>query len=283
MAVNWGKFTLKQILSQNYPPVFWTWAGWNDRGRIPPAPLPVLNWIKKHGAIPRIWYLRYYVHKGLKPPVFIPKPGPVPIPQHPLSEIFQWAMLCADDPASAINVKSHYRFFLTADPAYDPGAYTVDRIRERHALGAWCNPLQVSRERMSEFIHKYRIDPDAVLGQGENHLEFEQSRKDGYTAMVGVLSSLYSTQKDFIRDHRILWLEEDYWNVQPWLQLNFENLPVVATVKGTYNGKEDSPTYGSYKGPQDYIAAHRWNPGDGAYHAAGPADFNRNQDYALFP
>lgn len=288
MAIDWGNFTLKQILGKKYPPEFWIWAGWVDRGRKWPRPVQVTKWISAHGPVPKVWYLRYYVHKGLKPPVFHPPPVPVPPPvppATPLVEIYKKAVVCAQDPLSAMTIPSDYTFWLTADPKYDPGQNVVTTLKSKFKVGAWCNPVQISQEIFLAFCKKYDIHPEMRMGQSETANEFDASVSWGLKVTVGQLASLRSDQKKKIANHEVFHLEEDYWNVMPWMVPDFQGLPVVATVKGVYDGKSDSPTYGRYLGPQDYISVNRWYNGDGFYHAAGPMtnDPPRLDDYSKFP
>ncbi len=271
------------------PQVFWDWVQWRDRRRKKDVPMPktVVDYFHKHGLskAPATWKARYLVHLGIKapkPPVVVPLPD-THVPSHPLMPQFLYPLVVAESPEVTLNrgVPARYTFWLTADPAYRHN-YTgpvIDAIkREGHNTGAWCNPAQIAISELRTFARDFGINPTMLMGQFETEHEFDCSWEGGLIAGMGNISALRPDQKRKIRDFEFIAVVEDYWNVMPWMNLNFEGLPVACTLKGIYPGQVDSPTYGRYLSPDSYRSAGRWYEGDGAYHANGPASAGHPDD-----
>lgn len=276
--------------ARTMPQVFWDWAQWRDRLRKnPKLPMPksVKSYYLTHNLsqAPPSWRARYAIHKGFRPP---PPPVAKPLPQtkdlkHPLTGWFLYPVFCAESPELALGhgIPRHYTFWLSADPEYDkyntPG--TIQQIKAAgHEIGVWGNPSQIPAQRIVEKAKEYATDPRRAMGQFETSAEFDATINGNLFAGVGNLSALAEQQRDLIRNHKFIALVEDYWNVMPWMNLDFMNLPVVCTVKGVYNGKGDSPTYGRYLSPNDYKQAGRWSDGDGIYYGNGPIGAGRPDD-----
>lgn len=271
------------------PQIFWDWAQWRDQRRKRDVPMPknVAAYFRSHGlkSAPASWKARYAIHAGIKaprPPVVKPLPDNH-VPSHPKTLNFMYPLVVAESPEVALGrgVPDMYTFWLTADPAYRhnyPG-YIIDQIkREGHKIGAWCNPAQITVSELRTFARDMGIPDDMLMGQFETEHEFDMSWEGGLIAGMGNISPLRPDQKDKIRNHQFIAVVEDYWNVMPWMQLNFEGLPVACTLKGIYPGQVDSPTYGRYLNPNSYRNAGRWVQGDGAYHANGPASAGHPED-----
>jgi hypothetical protein len=260
---------------------FWAWVAWCDQGhylphRPPSAPRKIPAWAKA----------RYLIHVGAKPtptPPPTPVPVPPPPPSHDQFERFKRAIIAAQNPETALGTAHNMPIFLTADPAY-AGFATADFLARARAqgrgLGVWCNPSQVSVGHLREFARGLGIPETMLMGQGETADEFDITLDAKLPSAVGNLSALRQDQRDRINADECAWLQEDYWNVQPWLQPNWMNTKVVCVEPGLYFG--EGP-YGRYQPVPDFIATGRISIGrDGFYHASGPHDAGHDSDYAVF-
>jgi len=182
-----------------------------------------------------------------------------------------------------VNIPVKYTAWLTVDPAYAVERRIVDGLREKRMVGCWGNPAQLGPEHFFRFADQMSIPHNMIMGQAETAYEFDLSVQMGLRSVVGNLSALNLGQLELVRTGKILFLQEDYWNVQPWLQQDFRGVTPVCMVHGIYPGQSDSPTYGRYLSPQDYINAGRWLTYDGFYHANGPASANHPEDLQQLP
>ncbi len=272
--------------AESLPQVFWIWARWRDQGGVPSKrPLAVTRYIQKYGRIPQSWWLRYLIHKGYKPPTPPPVPPVNPGGYSTVADayLYRYPMFCAEEPWSIVSIPAKYTAWLTVDPAYDVPRRVVDGLRATRNVGCWGNPAQISVTRFYEFADQMSIPRYMIMGQAETSYEFQLSYEIGLRSVVGNLSALNDTQLGLVRDGKILFIQEDYWNVQPWLKIDFRGVAPVCMAHGIYPGDHDSPTYGSYKSPQDYINAGRWYPWDGAYYNNGPAAAGRPEDLQQLP
>lgn len=269
------------------PQVFWIWALWRDQGGIPSKrPLAVSLYIKKHGRIPAEWWVRYAIHKGIKPPP-PPPPPPQPVPsgysQQPDAHFYRYAAICAENPWTLANTPTKYGAWLTVDPAYAVDRGLVDRLRAQRLVGCWGNPAQLPAATFYDFADRMSIPRHLIMGQAETAYEFDKSVDMGVRCVIGNLSSLRDDQLQMVKSNKMLFIQEDYWNVMPWLQLDFRGTTPVSMCHGIYPGQSDSPTYGRYLPPNAYIAAGRWLTGDGFYHANGPASAGHPEDLQQLP
>ena len=268
------------------PQVFWDWTLWRDKGGIPSQrPLSVTKYIRTHpGGIPAAWWVRYRIHRGYKPPT--PPPIPVPVAGYSNASdahLYRYAAICAEAPWMIASIPNKYSAWLTVDPAYDQPRRIADSLREKRLVGCWGNPAQLPPGRFYEFADKMGIPHNMIMGQAETSYEFQLSQEMGLRVVVGNLSALTAAQLEVVRQGNMLFIQEDYWNVMPWLQQDFRNVTPVSMCHGIYPGQSDSPTYGSYKSPNDYIMAGRWHDWDGFYHANGPASAGHPEDLQQLP
>jgi len=271
------------------PQAFWSWAKWKDAGSKGWLPADVRRYYLAHHITkaPLTWQARYAIHKGYKPPP-PPPPGPIDPPQagystNPLAAIFRYAGICAEEPMQMANTPPKYGAWLTVDPAYAQSRWIADKLRETRTVGVWGNPLEIGRDRFFEYADQMGVPHDHIMGQAETAGQFERSWEYGLKCVIGNLSSLTGDQLARVKSGEMLFIQEDYWNVMPWLQVNFYNVQPVSMCHGIYPGQVDSPTYGRYLDPNGYINAGRWLRWDGFYHANGPASAGRPQDIAQLP
>lgn len=253
------------------PAWFWGWAAWVDHGR-PPGQRPP----SAPARVPAWAWARYAAHKK-RPPA--PAPSPPSPPPHGRFQIYERPILCAEEPLTVINTPPSYPVWLSADPAYRAGAAAAVQAfrQQQRPIGAWCNPTEVSPSALRDFARDFGIDDRMLMGQAESELEFTTSLAAGLPVVVGNLSALSDVSRAAVADHRIGFVQEDYWNVMPWLVPNWYGLPVICSCAGLYYG--EGP-YGRYVPRHDYEATDRWlNGRDGFYHAAGPQEASHPEDY----
>lgn len=277
------------------------WNAWMDKGK--PLPRPVGVWKKVPFWEPTFgpWDLRRAIVKA-RPA--IPKPEPIPtvppLPPVPASAAqFQFLLVLADNVKLAESSPAKYKKFFTADPAYDSQA-TMEQANEFRKLGSevgvWFVPTEVSLARAKEIAK--RIGTTVIMGQAESSEQFDISWSMGLKAVVGNLSSLnidrradgglcWYDEHDLVRSRRYLiatgqmiFVQENYWNAQPWLQLDYMGLPVVSNIIAVYDAHGENPNLPPGWNPQlqDYISSNRFHKGDGSY---GPG--MTKEQYAALP
>jgi hypothetical protein len=202
---------------------------------------------------------------------------PQPLPPRPppagksYSGIRHVAVMAQDTDGVILSVGPGMVAAFTADPAYDDWASSgrvQAHVSAGHVIAAWCNPSQVSVQRLRDF--GARIGARHLIGQCETAGEFDDSMAGGLTTQVGNLSSLRDDQLEVIRSRADVHIaNEDYWNVQPWLVPNWRGLPVTS-CPAVYGGSE-TPSH-RYWPLREYEAAGRLVPGAWVYQPGMTAD-----------
>lgn len=236
------------------PREFWIWAAWRDKGGIPserPKNIPA--------SIPKSWWARYLIHRGVR---VIPKPAPSYGPE-------QYVLFASNDPLAALYAPTKYAVALSADPYYRPVATSavVQTLRTKgHRVYSWCD---CDATPASEAIAmKNRLGLDAWIGQAENSIQATHAWAYGAPIVVGQLAALSLMQKADILDGSVLWIEEHYWNKMPWVQRDYQGLPVKAGCIGIFH--EAGATFRTIS---DYKAAGRLVAGDGLFNVESVTDW----------
>lgn len=257
---------------------FDAWMGWIDGRKQDPRPSV---WRR----VPLFaWQLRRDMLKARKPvnvnPTPPPKPDIPPLP--PRAAAYVNLIFAAQNPLAALSAKPKYTILFTADPGYDAWASygAAQQCRDAgHKVGVWYVPTQVSRERARDVAA--RLGTDFIIGQAETDEEFWASWTQGCTAVIGNLSACFEDEKaaGLIRDGKMVFVNEFYWNQDSSRKPDNHNLPVPSLCVAFYDGHSDSsspnawaPHYG------DYLAAGYVWPTMSAYGPGATA-----ADYAALP
>lgn len=253
------------------------WNAWKDVGFARPRPPDVWKRVPKWDGVFSPWDLRKAI---LDKRPTTPQPSPLPTPPPPpvAHKPFQYVLFMGQSLLEALPAQAHYKVAATADPAYDSFANRADadKLREAgHEIYVWYVPTQVSRARAEEIAQ--RLGTSVIIGQCESAAEFDVSLAHGCKAMVGNVHSLREDQRAKIRSGAVVLVQEDYWNVQPWSQRDYDGVIPAGACIAVYDGHSEHPDTVPVdwkRTVKDYIAAGRLFPGDGLYGpGASPADF----------
>ena len=78
-----------------------------------------------------------------------------------------------------------------------------------------------------------------MIGQAESILQFEQSKTDGRSAVIGNLSSMGNNQLNTISSGQMKFITEQYFNIQPSLVRDDRNVPVESACVAVYDGSSE--------------------------------------------
>ena len=154
----------------------------------------------------------------------------------------------------------YYKVALSADRAFIEKSRAAAPILIAHGrtVYSWADCEATSALEARVLAHNAGLH--GWIGQAENPVQAANAWGWGCKIVVGQLAALNDAQKDDIRDGKVLWIEEHFWNKMPWVKRDYQNLPVASGCLGIFN--ETGATFRSWL---DYRAAGRVVPGDGCF------------------
>jgi hypothetical protein len=193
-------------------PWYRAWANWrlagSPKGKRPAsAPKHIPDWA----------WDRYKKEYAL----LHPKPPPVPFdPTAPYRSV----LFLAGSMLDVLQAPTSYKAAVTADPTYDQHA-SADQSAQLRAAGyqvyVWYVPTEVSKQRAEEVAN--RLSASRIIGQAESTAQYAASKADGLKAVVGNITSLNGEQLAEVAAAQMIFVNETYYNVQPWLKPDWRN------------------------------------------------------------
>lgn len=233
------------------PAWFWLWAHWRDLGATGPRPKSAPR------LIPAWAWVRYLIHRGYK------WAGDPPPPPPPISESFGYeraVLFHAGDVTEWLTAPGWYIRALSADIGQDwlnsslvAAARSVSGVKR---VAAWCDCRAsggTDARYAIEAVRKYGLA--GWYGQGETAAEFDHALQRGREyglmplAIIGNLSALRDDQLKLIRNRDVLFINETYYNVMPWISPGGDWLDVGAGVGGNCVAMYASSTEGATRRP----------------------------------
>ena len=202
-----------------YPPEFWSWVKWKDKGSPGALPPDVRRYYLKRGwnQAPLTWRTRYALHAGQKEQI----PAPTVV-LAPVRNLLVWATVTDDAIQQALTLPQRWKHAFSADPTYKPSRAQAGRVQAAgRYTSAWCDCRTTLPAAAKQMAADYQLG--GWYGQGENPGEFDVCTQAGGKAAIVNLSALRPDQLALVATAQVLVTNETYYNVNPGLHPDWRN------------------------------------------------------------